>query len=336
MVDDLDLWRERMRSDWDARAAEDAEHFIYSNDSVDALGFAASGKANYDQLVRPYLPYLLDGRLARECDVVEIGCGIGRMTEWFAREFRQVDAVDVSPIMIGKARQRLAACRNLRFHLIDGTRLNPIASSSAHLVFSYIVFQHIPSRESIDNLINESARVLRRGGVLKVQLNGDQSVDYAGHLRDTWFGETYSVAQVEAVLAQCGLNPIAMEGIGTQYFTVTARKGPEPAIASWILPGESGAEYFLEGFGEPVEHSWRPMAASARIKVPGQGKRVYVGIYFWPDSCHHDIWLAGRRFRVDFPGDHYFECDAGPGSEIELRVEPPPATPPAFRVIGRY
>ena len=56
----------RMRRDWDARAAADARRYIYTRDAEsDVAGFDESGRANYDQLVRPYLPVLLEGRPAR-------------------------------------------------------------------------------------------------------------------------------------------------------------------------------------------------------------------------------------------------------------------------------
>jgi len=162
-----------------------------ADSSADTADFACSGEANYKQLVRPYLPILLGGRPPRECRVVEIGCGIGRMTEWFARDFGFVEAVDVSPVMIEQARRRLRDHANLAFHVGSGADLARIAEGSADLVFSYIVFQHIPSREPIESYVREAARVLKENGAFKFQLNGDQSPAYARHPRDTWLGEVF-------------------------------------------------------------------------------------------------------------------------------------------------
>jgi 2-polyprenyl-3-methyl-5-hydroxy-6-metoxy-1,4-benzoquinol methylase len=87
-----------MRRDWDERARHDAERVVYTRDSqADEADFSASGRANYDQLVRPYLPVLLNGASARECRVLEIGCGVGRMTRWFAESFGEVHGIDVAP-----------------------------------------------------------------------------------------------------------------------------------------------------------------------------------------------------------------------------------------------
>jgi SAM-dependent methyltransferase len=82
---DLKEIAERMRRDWNERALQDAEYFVYTrNPAAGAADFDSSGRANYDQLLRPYLPLLLNGADARDCRVLEIGCGVGRMTRWFA------------------------------------------------------------------------------------------------------------------------------------------------------------------------------------------------------------------------------------------------------------
>lgn len=325
-----------MREDWDRRAQQDAERFIYTRDSAsDTADFVRSGEANYNQLVRPYLPILLRGKPARDCRALEIGCGIGRMTEWFAANFGNVDAVDVSPVMIDAARQRLSHRSNICFHVGSGSDLTPVADVSVDLVFSYIVFQHIPSRAAIEGYICDAARVLKDGGTLKFQVNGDQSPAYLAHQRDTWLGEVFSPADVAGMLSGAGFTPIASEGAGTQYYMVTACKGDPPA-RSYVLPGEPwAAPLLLEGFGDPVDGSWRPMTGNSKVRVEGAGDRLYLGLYFWPESCHHRLSLAGHNFQIASPGDHYFECEVK-AAEIEIKLEPAPQKLPAFRVIGRF
>ena len=326
-----------MRADWDRRARQDAEAAIYTRESAaDIQDFARSGKANYDQLVRPYVPILLHGSAPRDCRVVEIGCGVGRMTEWFSREFAAVDAIDVSPVMIESARRRLAEAGNVVLHVGSGSDLAPVADGSADLVFSYIVFQHIPSREVIEGYVHDAARVLKDGGAFKFQVNGDLSPSYARHERDTWLGEVFSEEDISAMLQRAGFSLASSEGAGTQYYVITAFKGELPATRPYVLPGEPWAvPLLLEGFGEPVDFSWRPMLARARVRLEGDGTRLYMGLYFWPESCNHRVTMAGHPFDIATPGDHYLEC-AGQGGEVEITIEPAPCKPPAFRVIGLY
>jgi len=326
----IDEWKQRMRAEWDLRARQDAEYFIYTRDtSGDVDDFAKSGEANYNQLVRPYLPMLLSGREASVCNVVEIGCGIGRMTEFFARDFASVAALDVAPAMIEGARNRLSHLSNVAFHVGTGADLQPVPTASADLVFSYIVFQHIPSRAVIESYFSEAARVLRDGGTFKFQVNGDQSEAYLAHERDTWLGETFSVAEVTHMLAESGFTVIAMEGAGTQYFLIAACKGVFRG-GGYVLPGDAA---LLEGFGAPVDSSWSPLMSPARVRLTGEGSRLYAGIYFWPGASETVLTLAGYRFEVSCPGDHYFEF-AGSAGEVEIQMDPVPARPPAFRIIG--
>jgi SAM-dependent methyltransferase len=334
--DDIAEW---MRRDWDERARHDAERFVYTRDSqADEADFTASGRANYDQLVRPYLPVLLNGAAPRDCRVLEIGCGVGRMTRWFAESFGKVDGIDIAPEMIGQARRRLAVCPNATLHAGSGFDLQPLPDACFDLVFSYIVFQHIPSAAVIRNYIREAARVLKPGGAFKFQVNGDQSPDYRAHVRDTWQGETFSRGEVQEMLEGAGLSLAAVEDPGTQYFVVTAFKGPGPDRRTYYLPGE------------PADGGWRPAAPRSAIRLfspGGEGGRLYAGIYFWPIDPHQEhavimtvdgTALGARVARGS--GDHFLEWTLPPHPsgvlEIEMDIAPPCDRPhwPALRIVG--
>ena len=345
-----------MRRDWDARAAEDARRYIYTRDAAsDVAGFDASGRANYDQLLRPYLPVLLAGRAARSACVAEIGCGVGRMTRWLAGAFGEVHAVDVSPAMLEQARARLAACPNVRLHLGSGYDLAGIPDAACDLVFSYIVFQHIPSRDAIAAYVRDAARVLRPGGVFKFQLNGDQSPAFRAHQPDTWLGETFSIEEAAAMLHGAGFSLVMVEGPGTQYFVLTARKGPAedtPGPRPYILPGEPwAAAQLLEGWGEPADRSWRRAAPATRTRlaVPPGAARLFLGLYFWPSDEHprHRIEATLGNAALgaavtEGPGDGYVEWSVPEPregeTELRLAIAPPcpPALAPAVRCLGLY
>ena len=345
-----------MRRDWDARAAVDADGYVYTRDrAADLAGFEASGRANYDQLVRPYLPVLLGGRPARACRALEIGCGSGRMTRCFAEDFAEVHAVDVSPAMLARARERLAGVENAALHLGSGYDLADFADASFDFVFSYIVFQHIPVRAVIEGYVREAARVLRPGGAFKFQVNGDQSPAYREHPRDTWLGETFSFGEACAMLDAAGLALVMAEGASTQYFVLTARRGPvdEAVPRGYILPGEPwAAGQLLEGWHAPVDGSWRPVdpASLALVRSPAaNGGRFFLALYFWPEEPVPEhviaVTIGGRaagRTAVHGPGDHYIELaaplTAEPAVEVRIEIAPPcaPRFRPAVRCLGLY
>ncbi len=341
-----------MRSEWDERARQDAERFIYTRDAEsDVAAFDESGRANYNQLLRPFLPVLFDGRPAQCCRALEIGCGVGRIARWAAEAFGEVHGVDVAPAMIEQARERLRDCANIKLHLGSGYDLAFAGDEYFDLVFSYLVFQHIPVRAAIDSYIHEAARVLKPDGAFKFQLNGDQSPAYLAHEPDTWLGETFSLEEAQRMIAEAGLTLVAAEGMSTQYFVLTCRKRAwrQPLPSPYILPGEPWAEAQLrEGWGEPVGASWRPIAARSRavLAVPrGWPLRFFLGLYFWPTegTASHtvQVTLGGLRIGTtvfECPGDQYLEFDVPEHlqSVVEVVIEITPSCNAPVRALGLY
>ncbi len=345
-------WAARMRTDWDQRARSDAERYIYTRDSEsDVAEFDRSGLANYNQLVRPFLPLLLDGKPSRDCRVLEIGCGAGRMTQWFAGAFGEVHGVDVSPEMIRLARRRLRHARNVELSVGDGVSLRPLPDRYFDLVFSYIVFQHIPSREIITGYVREAARVLKDGGAFKFQVGG-VSQSTSAEAADTWHGVSLSFEEAREMLAGTGFELISAEGAGTQLFVITAVKGPGGSRhpRQCILPGEDPAgEMLLDGWGAAVDRSWRPVECSFSFMIDvnrGEAGLVYLGLYIWPGDgsrCRRIEVKAGGKpaGRAEFhgEGDHYFEFPLPAGVvsgslKIDVELQPGFARQPACRVAG--
>jgi malonyl-CoA O-methyltransferase len=101
--------------------------------------------------------------------VVELGCGTGKNTEWLAARGRSVLAMDLSPRMLARARERLGArdaelARRVRFVEHDlRERPWPITDASADVVVGNLVLEHV---ESLDGVFAEAARVLRPLGRL--------------------------------------------------------------------------------------------------------------------------------------------------------------------------
>jgi len=222
---------ERMRRDWDARAAQDAEYYVRTPDES-GTGFDESGRVSYEQEIQPFLDLLLDGKPPAECRMVEIGCGVGRMTRWIATNFQEVHGVDISAEMLARARERLHDCPNVTLHLGSGADLAGLPDAYFDLAFSYIVFQHIPSREIIEAYVRDAVRVLRPGGAFRFQVSGWSPWEYRRQSKDTWQGESCSLPQALDLLQRNGLQPLHCQGGGTQYLWLTARKPRDLGDAS--------------------------------------------------------------------------------------------------------
>ncbi len=160
-----------MRRDWDERARENAFHYIASwRKDWTAESFFESGEEDYSSIVAPVL-----GQRSFEPSgntVLELGCGAGRMTRAFAVRFGQVIAVDISAEMLTHAKELLPEASNVVWTLGDGVGLREVPDRSIDFAFSYIVLQHLPTREHTLKYIRELLRVLSPGGVFLFQFNG--------------------------------------------------------------------------------------------------------------------------------------------------------------------
>jgi SAM-dependent methyltransferase len=157
---------DRQRLAWERFAAEDPLFFIEADPGKRASlqDFLETGRRTAD--------WALDwiGERAGRGRLVEIGCGLGRTSRAFAASFEQVDGVDVSETMISRARE-LDPPPNLRLIVGSGRDLAELDDGAYDVVFSHLVFQHLPDEELVAGYLREVRRVLAAGGVALIQLD---------------------------------------------------------------------------------------------------------------------------------------------------------------------
>jgi SAM-dependent methyltransferase len=207
----------KMRSEWDERARENARYYIATakNDWNDEEYFE-SGRENVRREILTDMGNICQGKDPKQMSVLEIGCGSGRITRALAEIFGQVYAVDISGEMIRQARESLRDCPNAHVFQNNGMDLGVLGNVRVDFAFSYIVFQHIPSRDVIRGYVLEVHRLLRPGGLFKFQVQGGSSMDAAPG--DTWLGTPFSDADAAAMAEECGFEPRYRIGAETQYF----------------------------------------------------------------------------------------------------------------------
>lgn len=93
-----------LRAEWDFLARKNAFHYIASlRDDWPEDEFLLSGESDVAELLDPFL-YRAKFE-PRNKRILEIGCGVGRMSFALGRRFGTVEAVDISPEMIQRARE---------------------------------------------------------------------------------------------------------------------------------------------------------------------------------------------------------------------------------------
>lgn len=127
---------------WDRRADEDPFYFVdnrleYRHPDLDR--FWADGRRELDTILSS-----LGAAIAPTDHLLEIGCGIGRLTRVLATRAASVQALDVSERMLELAKALSAELKNVDWFLGDGTTPGGIEAGSVDVCVSHVVFSTFP------------------------------------------------------------------------------------------------------------------------------------------------------------------------------------------------
>jgi SAM-dependent methyltransferase len=206
-----------MRSDWNQRAREDPHYYVaFGGRDQDEAAFLDTA-TDVVRLIEAELKRLPRNSNRRALRALEIGCGPGRLMRMLSRHFGEIHGVDVSDEMIGLARQRLRDIPYAHVHANNGASLPQFADESFDFIYSYAVFQHIPSRDVILEYMRETRRVLKPGAFFHGQFNG------LAHSAtpDTWSGAVFSPADIRFFTSNNGFQLLNLDGVDTQYMWTT-------------------------------------------------------------------------------------------------------------------
>jgi SAM-dependent methyltransferase len=214
-----------MKRDWDERACEDAKWYINcAKHGQTEEEFDTTGLAEVRRFVTSVLTLLVGDRDPHSVRMLEIGCGIGRMTKHLAGMFGEVHATDVSAEMIRQARERLQPYPNVHLYETNGSDFAELPDESFDLIFSAYVFQHVPSKEIILSNIRDAYRLLKPGGTFKFAVTGLENREYLKMPKDTWTGAPVFEEEIRLIVGELGAHLTGLAGMGTQYFWTLLRK----------------------------------------------------------------------------------------------------------------
>ena len=187
---------------WEKLAQKNPRYYINSDKGrgITEEQFRESGEGAYLKLVAR------DELLKDRQSILDFGCGTGRLTEFMAKDFKKVVGVDISGTMIHQGRQRLKYLKNVDLLEIDGQYI-PLPDDSIDIVFSYLVFQHIKTREMVEAAFKDIYRVLTPGGVFKVLMRSDKQKD----MNRWWSGVEYDEKSIGELYEKTGFKPLKIK-----------------------------------------------------------------------------------------------------------------------------
>jgi ubiquinone/menaquinone biosynthesis C-methylase UbiE len=127
--------------------------------------------------------------LTTDADVLEIGCGVGRISRQVAPKVGELVCSDVSGVMIREAKVHLAEFPNVRCMQTKGYWLEGVPDASFDVVYAHAVFVFFDLYPAIA-MLDATRRVLRDGGTAII---GFITMD-----RPDWAEETVVIARRSA------------------------------------------------------------------------------------------------------------------------------------------
>jgi len=214
-----------MRREWNERAREDPHYYVaFGRREQDDAEFFATA-ADVVRGLRGELRHLRPpGRpLPKNLKALEIGCGPGRLMRPMSADFAEIHGTDVSDEMIRLAAEKLRDIPNAHLHHTGQAGLSIFPDESFDFLYSYAVFQHIPSREVVFEYLTEARRLLKPGGILRCQINGlpETTARYT-----TWDGVRIPADDIAEFALRHDFQLFALENVSTQYLWTTWRKRP--------------------------------------------------------------------------------------------------------------
>jgi SAM-dependent methyltransferase len=161
-------------SPWDSFAEIDPYLYILTDmKRTDLKAFWQSGEEVVDTALLP----LLHAHLLRPLLGFELGSGVGRLAFPLARHFRRVVGVDIAAGMVHRAESiaRDKGLENVTFIPIAGPedllRKAGDFVGSCDLIYSLLVFQHIPELSIIEDYLHVIGVLLHQRGVAYLQFD---------------------------------------------------------------------------------------------------------------------------------------------------------------------
>jgi ubiquinone/menaquinone biosynthesis C-methylase UbiE len=151
------------------------EEYIWKKNGDEWDQQAAYCNQPYEEWKESIVKTFIYKNINPESNVLEIGPGHGRWTEFILKKAKNVILVDLSPNCIDFCKRRFSKFKNISYYVNDGKNLNFIKDNSIDFIWSYDSFVHM-EREVIESYFREFARILRINGKAVIHHPGRRNI----------------------------------------------------------------------------------------------------------------------------------------------------------------
>jgi ubiquinone/menaquinone biosynthesis C-methylase UbiE len=212
----------KMKKEWNERTKMNPLFVIATDHSETEEDFWNSGIDECNDILginTERYQKIIENKDTSSMNVLEIGCGIGRILIPMRKIFGNATGIDISSEMVLLGQKYVSDIPNCNIVENNGTDLAEFSDNSFDFCYSFIVFQHIPEKKIVENYIKEVSRILKPSCLFRFQVRG--TISTKPNEITTWDGVQFTSDEIHKI-AQHNDFEIIEEGNDTEeYYWLT-------------------------------------------------------------------------------------------------------------------
>ena len=212
----------KMKKEWNERTKMNPLFVIATDHSETEEDFWNSGIDECNDILginTERYQKIIENKDTSSMNVLEIGCGIGRILIPMRKIFGNVTGIDISSEMVQLGQKYVSDIPNCSIVENNGTDLAEFSDNSFDFCYSFIVFQHIPEKQIVENYIKEVSRILKPSCLFRFQVRG--IISTKPNEITTWDGVQFTSDEIHKIAKDHNFEIIEEGNYKEEYYWLT-------------------------------------------------------------------------------------------------------------------
>ena len=212
----------KMKKEWNERTKMNPLFVIATDHSETEEDFWNSGIDECNDILginTERYQKIIENKDTSSMNVLEIGCGIGRILIPMRKIFGNVTGIDISSEMVQLGQKYVSDIPNCSIVENNGTDLAEFSDNSFDFCYSFIVFQHIPEKQIVENYIKEVSRILKPSCLFRFQVRG--TISTKPNEITTWDGVQFTSDEIHKISKDHNFEIIEEGNYKEEYYWLT-------------------------------------------------------------------------------------------------------------------
>jgi SAM-dependent methyltransferase len=211
-----------MKKEWNERTKINPLFVIATGHSKNEDDFWNSGIDDCESILgidTERFQKIIENKHPSKMNILEIGSGIGRILIPMRKFFGSVIGIDISSEMVLLGQKYVLDIPNCSIVENNGVDLSQFPDNSFDFCYSFIVFQHIPEKQIVENYIKEVSRILKPLCLFRFQVRGKISTKPTEIT--TWDGVQFSSNEIHQIATKNNFEIIEESDDKSEYYWLT-------------------------------------------------------------------------------------------------------------------